>query len=242
MTPARDWMRAGIVCLLAWAAMSPGRLAAGPTNGPPVKQLGPGLFQIGAVRLNKAEKSASFPGMINLTNVLLEYAVVHSSGKVHESLIRTEVDPYHVHLAMLLLGVNERASQAAQDLRPASRQGEPVSIWVSWQAGAKKVRLEDWIFNRETGKPMARGPWTYNGSSVEDGTFLAQANGSVVAIIEDAGALINNPRPGSENDEIWFPVEKGIPGLDTPVEVTIKLEPKPAPGKPENRPAKERRP
>ena len=35
---------------------------------------------------------------------IVEYAVVTRPAKTHESLFRTDVDPMHIHLAMLLLG------------------------------------------------------------------------------------------------------------------------------------------
>ena len=73
---------------------------------------------------------------------------------------------------------------------------------------------------------MSRGNWVYNGSRIVEGTFLAQRDGSVVSIIRDPDALINNPRPGRENDEIWQVNTNLVPPLNTPVELLIQLETK----------------
>jgi len=71
---------------------------------------------------------------------------------------------------------------------------------------------------------MSRGNWVYNGSRIVEGTFLAQRDGSLVSIISDQDALINNPRPGRENDEIWQVNTNTVPPVGTAVQITIKLE------------------
>ena len=70
---------------------------------------------------------------------------------------------------------------------------------------------------------MTPGPWTYNGSRVEDGAFVADQELSIVAVITDPTALVNNPREGYDNDQIWQIQEKAVPPIDTPVEISITL-------------------
>ena len=79
--------------------------------------------------------------------------------------------------------------------------------------------------NLATKTNASRGPWTYNGSRVVNGIFVAQREGSIVALIEDVDALVNNPRPGSDNDQIWQINSDILPPTNTVVEVTFKLEP-----------------
>lgn len=195
------------------------------TNNSPLKLIGDGIFQIGEVRLDKNKKTVSFPGSVNLTNVVIEYAVVGSVGKLHESLLATQAETYHIHLAMLLLGMtNQTASvESGQPLT-----GTPIYIWVTWKSDGKdqKVRLEDLICKQQHGKPMARGIWIYNGSRVLQGVFMAQASGSIASIIEDIDALINNPRKGREDDTIWFPNEKVAPPLNVPLTIILEAEQK----------------
>ncbi len=102
-----------------------------------------------------------------------------------------------------------------------------MSIQISWKAGGKETKApaEDFIMNRQTRVKASRGPWVYNGSQVYRGTFLAQQDGSIVSLMTDAGALLNNPRQGHENDDIWEVISKGLPAIDSPVEVTIELLP-----------------
>jgi len=56
------------------------------------------------------------------------------------------------------------------------------------------------------------------------GTFLAQRDGQIAALIDDLDAMVNNPRPGHDNDQIWQLDSNTLPPLGTPVEVTFKLE------------------
>jgi hypothetical protein len=36
--------------------------------------------------------------------------------------------------------------------------------------------------------------------------------------------LINNPRPGNDDDQIWIVNEKTVPPAETPVAITLHLE------------------
>ncbi len=193
---------------------------AASTNAP-LQQIAPGIFQLGLVRLNKADKTVQFPAAINMTNGLVEYFVVTGTGKLHESVLKTEVEPAQIHIAMLLLGAQDASTNAAG----TNISGSKFSVELSWKNKAveKHARGEEWVFNQKTKSPMSRGDWVYNGSKVINGIFIAQRDGSIVSIISDPLALANNTRPGCENDEIWSVNTNAVPALNTLVEVTFKL-------------------
>jgi hypothetical protein len=213
-----------------------------PTNEP-LKQISRDVFQLGPVRLDKSRKTVQFPAQLNMNDGLIEYLLVNSKGKAYESLLRTDTEPYSIQLAMLLIGakrapqtpallnapsvpfhVNRHAS--ATNSPPLAIQGDPVTIELAWQTpdGTKQLPAEDCIMNLTARTNASRGPWTYNGSRVVNGFFLAQREGSIVAMIDDIDAMVNNPRPGSDNDQIWQINSNTLPPLNTPVEVTFKLE------------------
>lgn len=211
---------------------------------PPLRQISRDIFQLGAVRLDKTKKTVQFPAFFNLKEGLVEYVLVNSRGKSYESLLRTDVEPYYIHLAMLLIGAKgapqtpallNAPTQAFHVNRPAGAsnaiprlaiEGDRVTIEFAWELAGKRntLRAEDCLMNLATKTNAIRGPWTYNGSRVIDGMFIAQREGSIIAAIDDLDAMINNPRPGSENDQIWEIRSNAIPGTNTPVEVTFKLE------------------
>jgi hypothetical protein len=53
---------------------------------------------------------------------------------------------------------------------------------------------------------------------------MAQREGSIVSLIADPNALVNNPRKDRENDELWILNREAIPAVGTPVQVTFTLE------------------
>ena len=69
----------------------------------PLKQIAPGIFQIGSVRLNAEQKTIQFPASVNMTNGLVEYLLVTGTGKLHESVLKTDVEPSQIHTAMLFI-------------------------------------------------------------------------------------------------------------------------------------------
>ncbi len=237
-------MAGGVLSLLLMVSPRCGGQPApvAPTNEP-LKQISRDVFQLGAVRLDKSRKTVQFPAQLNMRDGVIEYLLVNARGKTYESLLRTDTEPYDIHLAMLLIGA-KGAPQTAALLnaptepfhvnRPASPtnsspalaiQGDSVTIELAWQMadGPKQLPAEDCIMNLATKTNASRGPWTYNGSRVVNGIFLAQREASIVAMIDDIDALVNNPRPGSDNDQIWQINSNVLPPLNTPVEVTFKL-------------------
>jgi len=198
-----------------------------PATNMPIKALDGGRWQVGEVVLDQRERTVKFPAVVNMDHAAVEYLLVAASGKVHESVLRTEARPFDVHIAVLLLG-----AKAASTSDPAifydPRQkvpGDPVDIELKWENEGRTVTraAEEFVVNLETKALLSRGPWAYNGSQIVDGRFVAQQEGSIIALMADPYALINNPRIGHENDEIWRIATNAIPPLGTPVEVTIRL-------------------
>jgi len=195
------------------------------TNTPGIRQISPGIFEIGKVRLDKATRSVTFPAVVNMTEAIVEYFVVTGDGKVHESVLRTQAVPKDIHVAMLLLDVKGAGTNMVP-ADPLKRiPGDSVNIEVSWKekGKTKRVPAEKLIFNTQTKTNLSPGPWIYNGSHVENGVLLADQDGSIVSLITDPFALVNNPRPGRDNDDLCEVDSKAVPALDTPVEVHIIL-------------------
>jgi hypothetical protein len=56
-----------------------------------------------------------------------------------------------------------------------------------------------------------------------EGHFLAQIEGAHAALVTYPAALINNPRKGNDNDQIWTVNTKAVPAVKTPVDIVITL-------------------
>lgn len=195
-----------------------------------LRPVGSNTFALGAVQLNVRERTVSFPAVVNMEAGLIEYLLVSRIGKTHESLLRTDAAPHQIQLALLLLGARGAGTNAFPESPTQPLPGDPVTLELVWtQDGQpKRIRAEEAVRDRRRRGPAAPGPWVYTGSRVVEGTFVAELVGSIVAVMEDPDALINNPRPGREDDENWQ-IQPGVmPPLETPVQVIIKLEPRPA--------------
>lgn len=193
----------------------------------PVEQVAPGIFRMGEIEINKKAGSLSFPAQVNMDKGLLEYLLVRIGGKLHESLLRTQVEPYHLQIAFLLLGFEATATPIQFQGAPEKPQGKSVELSISYRDKAgqmKEVKAEEWLANKaaEELRPAGKINWVFTGSVVANGRFLAQNEGSIIATYHDPIAMIDNASPGGENDKIWFVRQGIVPAPGTPVTVTVK--------------------
>jgi hypothetical protein len=205
---------------------------------PLVREVAPGVFEIGLVRLDKKARTVTLPAKLNMANGLLEYLLVRPEGSTHESLLVSSVQPNELHLAMLLLGAKGAGilAPAAKDAPPPQLnaeylktapklQGDQISLSVRWTRAGKPATaaVESWIRNSATLKAAKSGPWIYTGSMFSGEHFLAQTEGVFAAVVTNPSALINNPRDGNDDDQVWEVNEPAVPPVDTPLEFIIHL-------------------
>jgi hypothetical protein len=195
-----------------------------PTNLHP-KFIGPGVLELGLVRLDQQRRSATIPAFVNLKEGVVEYFLVTSGGKTHESVLRTDAEPHHIHVAMLLLGARGSGTNELPADPALNLPGDEVTVEVIWKKGTKerRVRAETLVLDRKRKSTMTKGDWIYTGSRFREDGFAAQADGSIISLITDVDALVNNPRPGREDDDRWLSKAKRLPELDEPVQVVITL-------------------
>ena len=238
---------------LAFAASFVGSICAAETKtNSLVRDLGGGQLQIGLVTIDPKQKTVSFPASINMTSGVVEYLVVTSEGKVHESLLATKAEPTHIHTAVLLLGMTNATNSEAAAFFDSARElpGPRINVDIS-SAGSpdKEVPIQTLLMFAQSKKPVAASDvpyWVYNGSRFSDRpelepvaagspprgpeaskdkkqVFMAQREGSIVSLIADPSALVNNPRKDRENDELWILNTDAIPPHGAPVKVTFRL-------------------
>jgi hypothetical protein len=200
-----------------------------------LKEIRPGIFELGDVKLDKRQRTVSFPARLNLSRGPMEYFLVTTWGKTHESILQTETEPYRIHTAMLLLGAKGAGTNTLSEHSPGSQfivhpsktrlPGDKISLEIKWSVNGKEIqrRAEELVFNRASKSAPHRGNWIYNGSRVWEDIFIAEQDGSIVSLITDSTALMNNTAPGHDDDTIWTANTNNLPPMNVPVEVTIKL-------------------
>jgi hypothetical protein len=188
-----------------------------------IEKTGKHTFRIGIVECDREARTLTIPARLNAREGLIEYALVTRQGKIHESLLSTEAEPLHVQMAALLLGMSPH---------PGKPQPCEVMIEVEWATNGpmRKLPLEDLVAlvkdtpQNESGGTMTRGPWNFTGSQIDSQGFVAAREGSLIALIGDPAAVIVNPRPGREDDELHVPNGAVLPGNGVPIAVRISLE------------------
>jgi hypothetical protein len=186
-----------------------------------------GHLVLGAVTIDNKQRTISFPVTINQRKGLVEYAVVTAVGPTHESVFRTDAEPMHIHLGMLLLLPQDEVQSAKPVLdHPV---GPEVFTEVAWKVDSHRVQhaLEEFIVTTNNAKTLATGPWIYTGSVAQQTGLLATTAGTVITIQPDHTALINNPRQDRHNDDLHFVNEAMVPPDDVELRLTIYVE-KPA--------------
>lgn len=202
---------------------------------PAVTRLDATRYQIGEVIFDQKTREIRFPAQVNMTEGLLEYLVVHQNGKVHESLLSTDVSPARLNLAFNLLryspskelyplpnetgGTSNKFPEVPANVKAAAR----VNIEVEWSHEGKirRVPVNEWIQHAVKTTAMPAGPWVYGGSDFHEGIFVAETTGDIISIFLSMAALVNYPGEDYEDDTVWMPFPKRVPPEGTKVTVII---------------------
>ena len=198
---------------------------------PVVEKTGKSEYRVGLVTFDQSTREIRIPTVVNMTEGLLEYLVVHQNGKVHESLLTTEASPTHINLAFTLLrykasrelyllpnstgGLSDKFPEVSEEVKAGSR----VDLEVEWKEDGKTRRLpiNEWIQHAVKTTAMPSGPWVYGGSEFYDGKFVPETTGDIAAIFITLSSLINYPGEDNRDDTVWLPFPKRVPAEGTHV-------------------------
>jgi hypothetical protein len=175
-------------------------------------------FNLGEVRVSPSSLAISFPAQVNQRTGLVEYLLVHETGKVHESIFKTKVGGQQIHAAALLF---VEKSATATNAQPKLK-----NIQIAWSENGAEKRFSaaELILDKKKKRALGETKWAYRGSRLIDGVFLAQRDGSLIGIMEDRDALIDQATPDASDDENWEPLTDKLPALATPVTITLMFE------------------
>lgn len=217
------WLAGTALAIALLAPLPATRAAEPPPSQPSISKLEDGTLRIGQARLDPIARTLRFTAIVNMVEGPIEYLLAHETGKLHESLFKTEVEPASIHLAALLLSP---PTNQVGEAKPPKVRGK-VS-WTTKEGTPRSHRAEELVWDIARSAPMEEGPWLYVGSRLVEGVFLAQRDGSIVSIRSDIDALLDNPRPGAVDDENWRPNEKLVPPVGTQVQIELIWEASPA--------------
>jgi hypothetical protein len=192
---------------------------------PVIQKIGPGVLQIGNIVVNKPEGFVRVPGAVNMREGLVEYLACGTRGKLHESVLMLDVDPYALQIALLLLGLEPGNKPIERQGASTTPAGDPIEIWVTWQDAQQKTvkhRAEDLLLDKKTDKPMPHTRWVFTGSTILDGKFMAGVEQSIAATYHDPFAILDHTLPTGADDTIYFANPAILPPKGTEVAFTIR--------------------
>ena len=196
---------------------------------PEITKAGDGLYRFGKVLIDRKAKKVSFPAVSNQINGLIEYGVVHETGKIHESLFRTTVRPQIVHTSLLLLKLKPAKgffeNLWADEPKEVDYSNHRVTITVSWELNgtARELKIEEMALNQKNDQAMSSDSIVFTGSKFIEGTFMAESSGSIFAVYADEDSIFNSSDHDSNNDDVWYANKSKMPPLECPVIIRFHL-------------------
>ena len=201
-----------------------------------LKKLSATEYDLDGIRINAATREVRLPAQVCLKKAPIEYLLTTDTGKTHEAVLTTTMKPTAIQVALLLANYQPATEgllkHVPEEERPKIWKEEPpkdqganrVKIEVEWKAGAeiKRAPLSLMVQNSDLRKPPSDlDTWIFNGSYIDERGFIAQHEGSVIAVWLDRGAILNSPAKGNWRDDLWISLPENIPDEGTPVTVII---------------------
>jgi hypothetical protein len=165
-------------------------------------------------------------------DTMLEFFAVMAGTSEHEAVVRTAAKPSHIHLALLMIGLEPgrpvHYSEAAKKWLPP--QGPPLRVTMEYDdpsAPGKRVSVPAyrWMRDVKTKKEMPPMTWIFAGSKVmEDGQYAADVTGYVITVVNFDLALIDIPNLASNANETltWERNAELVPPPGTAVTMLIE--------------------
>jgi hypothetical protein len=169
----------------------------------------------------------------------LEQLLCTPGTREHESILTTEARPSHIHLALVMLGVQPgnpmTGKKVGDDMQITPARGPLVSIDLMYTHDKKLITrpANAWIYDKNTEKDLPDNDWMFTASSFvtsnDQTIYRADANGSVITLVHFGDDMLARQTDlTSRNDNArWQARTALIPPLGTTV--TLRLKPLPMP-------------
>lgn len=189
----------------------------------PIKQLNETQYQLDNIIIDIDKRIITLPAEVNMQDGLVEVFLCARGGKIHESVLVSNVIPYYMKVALLLIGLKD-GNDPMYTNEKSPVKGDPVTIWISWQSEGKekKYRAESLIWNITDNATMEQTDWIFTGSRMEQGQFMADDVKSLITTYNDPSTIIDNPLVTGVNDEVYRANKNLLPPKGTAVTVIIK--------------------
>lgn len=161
----------------------------------------------------------------------LELLACLPGTRTHESVLVVLAKPSHVHLGLLMLGLEPGAPMhwwmEGNESKSSPPHGPRVMVSIVQHKDGQEVErpANQWIIDKTTGQTMGDHVWLFTGSGFGQGgsDYYADVSGSVISIVNFGDeVLARSTDKTNENDGgVWVPNTPLIPEVGS--EVIIRL-------------------
>lgn len=159
----------------------------------------------------------------------LEFLAVVAGGPEHEAALRTRAKPSHIHLALLMLGLEpgEPIRYVEASNKWLAPHGPPLHVTAEFTKDGKLMSIPAYKLLRDikTRKEMPALTWIFAGSrQMPDGAYAADVAGYFINIVNFDLAIIDVPGLVSSSNESlqWEAANDVLPARGQPVTLIIQ--------------------
>ncbi len=207
-----------------------------PHHTPPCPPATMPARRVSPIALDLKKRTVSFSAEVCQREVMLEFMICRTGTKEHESILRSDVLPSHIHAGLLAMGLTRgKPARWSTGRDGVSRFGPPqgpeLDITLEWtDKDGKKHKDIAGAWLKGVGKKKLPVPktWIFVGSDMlSDNTYAADINGEIVSVSNFSSSLIDVPFESSSdggegNVQAEYSADpKTVPPIGTKVEVTI---------------------
>lgn len=185
-----------------------------------LKKINDQVYVLGDIEINLDEGFISFPCTINMTTGLIEVLLCRKEGKVHESLLVTNITPLEFQTAMLLSGfdpVNELPEDSTKinlmsPYKTIETPCDSVHLFIEYEQSGKKLKKPAEFFLRDerTKSPLNQGTWLFKGAVIHQSDHvIVDNNVTMISTYADPVALMELNSSAKLNDELFY-VHEGV--------------------------------
>lgn len=180
-----------------------------------LKKVSDDTYMLKEMTINVGNGTIEIPCKINMNEGLIEVVLCRPEGKVHESLLVTDVSPLEFQTALMLLGldpVNEvpdDLSEVAPTAQFSSVEtaGDDVRLYLipEDEEDGTRVPVENYIFDESTGRTLKPSKWLFRGAATtRNGHVLADSEVTMIATYHDPVAMMELDSESKFNDELFY--------------------------------------
>ncbi len=226
---------AGVIVFLLLAGVIAGSVGfAQEKSKPVVKKIGVTRYRLAEIEFDAKTREIFIPVVVNKREGgPMEYILVHENGKVHESILTTKASPLTLQIVLKLLKYQSGNGDVFNLLLPEDERkakggkkkdrGNLLETAIHWADSETAKLVNDVILDAKTSEAMSPGGWIYTGSEIDGGNYMAELEGSIIAVYLDTLSMFNMTREGADDDERWGANPDAIPEIGTRGTLVLKL-------------------